>query len=394
MKINYSKSLLTLLAALTLCLGNGRQAVARPEGEPAPNIFYEALSPYGDWIHEDRYGYVWIPQAGADFHPYYTDGYWEMTIYGNTWVSLYPWGWAVFHYGRWTYDPFYGWIWIPGYQWAPAWVCWRYGAGFYGWAPLGPQFIIRVGFGNYGCPDNWWVFTPHHYVYGPRHSTHYRVNTGRERIRASKVVNRVETDRQTNTLYPVGPSAEDIRSATGEQVTIRESNDVTSADRAMPTTTSVRLYRPNFPVAGAARHSAPEKFERAPRPIRADLPVEPQQGSEREYKKEIIRKTPDAADNPIAPRREAEPVRPVRRPDIAVPRRAKPSRPPSRQVEPDRPRRTEPVPSPSQRVRTPRPQRTEPPRPQRAEPAGPQRAEPRLKPTVPVSEPTRPNRKQ
>jgi hypothetical protein len=53
-----------------------------------------------------------------------------------------PWAWATFHYGRWYYDTGLGWAWVPGAVWAPAWVAWRDGGGYLGWAPLPPS----VGF--------------------------------------------------------------------------------------------------------------------------------------------------------------------------------------------------------------------------------------------------------
>jgi hypothetical protein len=67
-------------------------------------MFYDQLSPYGQWVNDPNYGYVWIPDVGPNFQPYATNGYWTMTDYGNTWVSDYEWGWAPFHYGRWLYD--------------------------------------------------------------------------------------------------------------------------------------------------------------------------------------------------------------------------------------------------------------------------------------------------
>ena len=59
--------------------------------------FYDQLSPYGSWINYPGYGYVWVPQANAGFSPYETDGSWQYTDYGWTWVSDYAWGWATFH---------------------------------------------------------------------------------------------------------------------------------------------------------------------------------------------------------------------------------------------------------------------------------------------------------
>src|SRR5689334_22089300 len=83
-------------------------------------VFYDDLSPYGQWVNDPYYGYVWVPSMGPDFRPFYTGGHWVYTEYGNMWVSDYPWGWAPFHYGRWVYDDSYGWTWIPGNTWGPA----------------------------------------------------------------------------------------------------------------------------------------------------------------------------------------------------------------------------------------------------------------------------------
>jgi hypothetical protein len=64
-----------------------------------------------------------------------------MTEYGWTWVSDWDWGWAPFHYGRWLTIGGYGWCWVPGTIWGPAWVSWRYGGGYAGWAPLPPPGV-------------------------------------------------------------------------------------------------------------------------------------------------------------------------------------------------------------------------------------------------------------
>jgi len=101
-------------------------------------IFYNQLLPYGSWINHSEYGWVWQPaQVSSSWQPY-TKGHWAFTDYGWTWVSDDPWGWAVFHYGRWFKDTYYGWLWYPGSEWAPAWVVWRYNDDLIGWAPLPP----------------------------------------------------------------------------------------------------------------------------------------------------------------------------------------------------------------------------------------------------------------
>ncbi len=109
--------------------------------------FYDELAPYGEWISTPEYGWVWSPyDMEAGWRPY-TNGHWEYTDYGWTWVSDLDWGWATFHYGRWYFDDMYGWVWIPGTVWGPAWVAWRHGDGYIGWAPLPPGVIWQAGLG-------------------------------------------------------------------------------------------------------------------------------------------------------------------------------------------------------------------------------------------------------
>lgn len=121
------------------------------------NTFYQELNPYGRWVNNPRFGQVWI-YNDINFKPYYSDGHWEYTNYGWSWISDYDWGWAPFHYGRWEEDPYYGWMWIPGYEWAPAWVSWSSCDDYYGWAPLGYGVSINVSFGSIAA--NRWNFIP------------------------------------------------------------------------------------------------------------------------------------------------------------------------------------------------------------------------------------------
>jgi hypothetical protein len=101
--------------------------------------FYEPLSPYGRWEVVGSYGRCWIPGGvEAGWSPY-SNGYWQQSDAGWYWASDEPWGWATYHYGRWDSSPQYGWYWVPQTQWAPAWVSWREGGGYVGWAPLSPS---------------------------------------------------------------------------------------------------------------------------------------------------------------------------------------------------------------------------------------------------------------
>jgi uncharacterized protein DUF6600 len=106
--------------------------------------FRGTLSPYGEWIDVPGVGEVWRPYdrvVGTDFQPYSTGGHWVYTDYGWTWQSDYPWGWAPFHYGRWVYRSRWGWLWRAGREWGPAWVEWRQGGGYVGWAPMRPEGV-------------------------------------------------------------------------------------------------------------------------------------------------------------------------------------------------------------------------------------------------------------
>jgi len=125
-------------------------ASAPAEAAPSPAVysvdasyqtFYDQLAPYGAWVAMDPYGYVWQPAATLHdlaWRPY-TLGHWAYTDDGWTWMSDEPFGWITYHYGRWMRTHTLGWVWTPGDQWAPAWVSWRYGNDFVGWAPLPPE---------------------------------------------------------------------------------------------------------------------------------------------------------------------------------------------------------------------------------------------------------------
>jgi hypothetical protein len=104
------------------------------------DFFYNNLNG-GSWVEVGNYGYCWQPDVAvsdASWRPY-ADGYWAYTDEGWTWVSYEDFGWATYHYGRWVRLADYGWVWRPGYEWGPAWVSWRFGGGYAGWAPLPPE---------------------------------------------------------------------------------------------------------------------------------------------------------------------------------------------------------------------------------------------------------------
>ncbi len=104
--------------------------------------FYAPLEPYGAWVEVGSYGRCWRPARVAVAWRPYCEGTWVWTDCGWYWDSDEPWGWACYHYGGWVCDSSFGWVWVPGLEWAPAWVSWRVGGGFVGWAPLGPGGVF------------------------------------------------------------------------------------------------------------------------------------------------------------------------------------------------------------------------------------------------------------
>lgn len=108
------------------------------DGSISDQTFHDDLNGQGNWVQTDQYGSVFQPNVEDPNWAPYTDGRWVYTEDGWTWVSDEPWGWATYHYGRWALLEGAGWVWVPGYRWAPAWVSWRYGNGYCGWAPLPP----------------------------------------------------------------------------------------------------------------------------------------------------------------------------------------------------------------------------------------------------------------
>jgi hypothetical protein len=140
-----------LLAGVALCaltlfpIADGQVALAQTQVSVSVD-FRGALEPYGTWRRHSRWGEVWVPaRRTQNWRPYQT-GHWVYTEeWGWYWISNddeVEWGWVTYHYGRWVTDARDGWVWIPGDEWAPAWVDWRRGDDFVGWAPLPPDEII------------------------------------------------------------------------------------------------------------------------------------------------------------------------------------------------------------------------------------------------------------
>ncbi len=131
------KKLLFVFVLTTVVLFIAPQARTQ---ERSVNFFYDNLNG-GSWFEVGDYGYCWQPDVAVNDSSWrpYADGYWAYTDEGWTWVSYEDFGWATYHYGRWVKLADYGWVWKPGYEWGPAWVSWRAGGNYIGWAPLPPE---------------------------------------------------------------------------------------------------------------------------------------------------------------------------------------------------------------------------------------------------------------
>lgn len=161
---------LSLLFCATLLAVAAPASSARADVSVSVDFFYDALSPYGDWVYTDNYGYVWQPANAqqAGWAPY-SDGYWAYTDAGWTWISNEDYGWATYHYGRWIRLAG-DWFWVPGDEWAPAWVSWRQSDDYVGWAPLPPEarWSSTIGFSTW--TDSYYDIGPSYYSFVPMHS--------------------------------------------------------------------------------------------------------------------------------------------------------------------------------------------------------------------------------
>ncbi|EOR95397.1 hypothetical protein ADIARSV_1398 [Arcticibacter svalbardensis MN12-7] len=214
--------------------------VLQPGARVSFQTFYDELSPYGEWVNYEDYGQVWVPDVEKDFQPYGTRGQWVITEYGNTWVSDYDWGWAPFHYGRWLFDDYYGWLWVPGSEWGPAWVNWRSGGGYYGWAPLSPGLLIDI---NINIPLSRWIFVPQLYI---TNRSVYNYCLPRNRYSGiygrTTVINNIYVN--NNHRYFSGPDRREMERVTRRRVDVHQVYGSNRPGRAVADRGSLRIYRP------------------------------------------------------------------------------------------------------------------------------------------------------
>ena len=250
----------TAFVAAPVVLGTTAAAQAQVSAE-----FESALEPYGEWLRHPRWGMVWMPyDRSPDWRPY-TEGHWVYTDeWGWYWISEgdeEDWGWVTYHYGRWVLDRGMGWVWVPGDEWAPAWVDWRRGGEYVGWAPSPPDEVIY----EYDDNPGWWIFVSPRYMTAPRVYRHVlppRRST--VIIRQTVIVNRTLPLGQGRGRFAVNPGiSPNVVAAIGRQPV----RTFRVAPRVLPVTRGVQGAVTVQPQAlGPRGRNAPPGARPAPNP--------------------------------------------------------------------------------------------------------------------------------
>lgn len=275
--------------------------------------FHEPLRSHGYWVETHRYGLCWFPSyVDRDWRPY-TDGYWVWTDAGWYWASDEPWAWATYHYGRWAWDEYYGWVWVPGIEWAPAWVCWRWGGGYIGWAPMPPgcdfdPFDNVIYFERIVIPWHAYVFVQHRHFCHPIRRSTIIVN----QTIINQTINITKVQRVNNVVINNGPSVRVVEREAGRKLTTVPAIDMRRSE----------LKR----AAEQPKIVLPPQKDRESRPEKPRTPVI-LRGPERDEPRPPTPKPVDDLPR-VQPRRDYETPRPVltptpklRQPNVPMPKR-------------------------------------------------------------------------
>jgi hypothetical protein len=209
MKTLFSSLVIGALGTLKLGLFNAAAdlEVSASVAIHAKSDFHAPLAAHGVWLEVGSYGRCWRPASIAVGWRPYSYGNWVWTDCGWYWVSDEPWAWACYHYGWWVYDPNHAWIWVPGIEWAPAWVSWRVGGGYCGWAPLAPHGVVVA--------SSSFVFVEAHRLREPVRPATLIVNNTRI-VNQTKVINNIKSE--TKTFAGTGPRKVMINEGPGVEV--------------------------------------------------------------------------------------------------------------------------------------------------------------------------------
>jgi len=256
-------------------------------GQMDTSYFYDYLSPHGMWVQLPPYGYVWIPERmGYGWRPY-SHGQWVWSDFGWTWVSHYSWGWVPFHYGRWGWDRYLGWYWVPGTDWGPAWVSWRTGNLYIGWAPIPPdaRFIPRVGINSlpYTLPYGSWIFVEYTYFLNPR-INRYMLPVERNLTLINYSALRTEILVRNNRIMNTGLDVDYVRRMTRQTISRYQLAPAARPGQSRVSGDRVEIYNPVLKTNESARPKTVVRREEAQgRITRTTLkePLEPAESPEK-----------------------------------------------------------------------------------------------------------------
>jgi len=234
-----------------------------PSGRTSVDLafFHNSLSPYGRWVHQSVYGDVFVPRVRYSHWRPYQYGHWVYTDYGWTWVSAESFGWATYHYGRWSYDPDYGWIWVPGTEWGPAWVDWQEGDGYVGWGALPPVVGFDASYGvDFGGFQVGVDLAPTAFVFVPERSFlvanvgSYCLPPDRNLAFFGRTRNITSYAMVNNRIFNRGWPVENAQRVIGRQVPRFQVADLRTADpRARIQGNRLALFRPAVNAPSQAR---------------------------------------------------------------------------------------------------------------------------------------------
>lgn len=274
----------------------------------ATTDFDAPLAPMGAWVSVGSYGRCWRPSGVAVGWRPYCNGQWVWTDCGWYWESDEPYAWACYHYGSWVNAPSYGWVWVPGTEWAPAWVTWRQGPDYVGWAPCGPHGAVAV--------EASFVFVDEHHFHDHINS-HDVVFNDRAIYARTHVLNdnlrredRAVNGRQERVVINNGPSVTQIQRDTGARFNAQPISEVTARTRVPDSVRRASPVRNGNEYQTPAR--APEENYRQPTPNYRQPTSDFRQPATREENH-----TPDVA--PPVQNREVAP--PVYRQNVTPPAR-------------------------------------------------------------------------
>src|ERR1700736_4076386 len=188
-------------------------------GGDSLDVFYDQLTPMGEWCDCGDYGHVFRPRVPHGWRPY-CNGHWVWTDRGWYWDSDDGFGWSCYHCGRWIHEEDC-WCWVPGTEWAPAWVSWRTGPEHCGWAPLPPEAGFGPGIGIGGWCDHAYGLGPGAYFFiafshfTARNYDPYILPASQNLTIIKNTVNVTNITYNKNIVNNFGPSVATIQQKTG-----------------------------------------------------------------------------------------------------------------------------------------------------------------------------------